>query len=119
MYRNRRLRESRAGALPSSQKEKFSPAPINNSSIELSPELQSLIEMLARNNHDLWAKRRTDEGWRYGPKRDDVKKETPVLVPYEQLPDSEKQYDRDNARETLKTIITLGGKVEAPASASA
>ena len=92
----------------------YQPAPIDNSRIELSPELQSLIEMLARNNHELWAKRRMAEGWRYGPQRDDVKKETPVLAPYDQLPDSEKQYDRDNAVETLKTIIALGGRVEAP-----
>ena len=94
----------------------YQPAPIDNSRIELSPELQSLIEMLARNNHELWAKRRMDEGWRYGPRRDDVKKETPVLAPYDELPDSEKQYDRDNAVETLKTIIALGGRVEAPPS---
>jgi hypothetical protein len=84
----------------------------------LSGDLQSLIELLARNNHELWAKRRIEEGWRYGPRRDDEKKETPVLVPYEQLPESEKEYDRDNAVQTIKTIIALGGRVEAPHSHS-
>jgi len=73
-----------------------------------------LIEMLARNNHELWAARRMAEGWRYGPKRNDEKKETPALVPYEELSDSEKEYDRDNAIETLKTIIALGGRIDAP-----
>ena len=58
----------------------YTPEPIDNRSIELSPELHSLIEMLARNNHELWAARRMAEGWRYGAKRDDGKKETPVLV---------------------------------------
>jgi hypothetical protein len=97
---------------------RYQPSPIDNSTIVLSGDLQSLIELLARNNHELWAKRRIEEGWRYGPRRDDEKKETPVLVPYEQLPESEKEYDRDNAVQTIKTIIALGGRVEAPHSHS-
>ena len=96
----------------------YQPAPIDNSSIEISKELSELVELLARNNHDLWAKRRIEEGWRYGPRRDDEKKETPVLVPYDELPESEKQYDRDNAVGALKTIIALGGRVEAPVPAN-
>jgi hypothetical protein len=92
----------------------YRPDPIDNSSITLSAELQGLIELLARNNHELWAKRRMEEGWIYGPARDDVKKQTPVLVPYGELPESEKEYDRDNAVQTIKTIIALGGRVEAP-----
>jgi RyR domain len=85
----------------------YDPAPIDNSQIELSRGLQKLIEMLARNNHELWARRRMDEGWRYGPQRNDDKKETPVLVPYEELPESEREYDRQNAIQTLKAIIAL------------
>lgn len=92
----------------------YIPAPIDNRSIELSPELHGLIEVLARNNHELWATRRMAEGWRYGAKRDDEKKETPALVPYEKLTESEKEYDRENAIETLKTIVALGGRIEAP-----
>ena len=92
----------------------YQPNPIDNSGIALSTGLQNLIELLARNNHELWAKRRMEEGWTYGPKRDDEKKETPVLVPYEDLSESEKEYDRDNAVQTIKTIIALGGRVEPP-----
>ena len=92
----------------------YRPNPIDNSGIALSTRLQSLIELLARNNHELWAKRRMEEGWTYGPKRDDEKKETPVLVPYEDLSESEKEYDRDNAVQTIKTIIALGGRVDPP-----
>jgi len=94
----------------------YSPTPIDNSKIELSPDLQALVEVLARNNHELWARRRMREGWGYGPNRNDEKRETPVLVPYEELPESEKEYDRDNAIETLKTILALGWRVEAPKS---
>jgi hypothetical protein len=92
----------------------YRPNPIDNSGIALSPDLQSLIELLARNNHELWARRRMEEGWTHGPKRDDEKKQTPVLVPYQDLSESEKEYDRDNAVQTIKTIIALGGRVEAP-----
>lgn len=92
----------------------YDPKPIDNSRIELSAELNQLVERLAANNHDLWARRRFAEGWQYGPRRDDEVKQTPVLVPYEDLPDSEKQYDRENAIETLKTIVGLGWTIQDP-----
>jgi hypothetical protein len=87
---------------------------LDNSRIELSTDLQDLIELLARNNHDVWAKRRMEEGWQWGPQRDDIKKETPMLIPYDELPESEKQYDRDNAVEALKTIVALGFRIQPP-----
>ena len=96
----------------------YQPAPIDDSSIHLSKELMELVELLARNNHDIWARGRIEEGWRYGPRRDDEKKETPVLVPYDKLPESEKQYDRNTAVGALKTIIALGGRVDAPTPAA-
>ena len=33
------------------------------------------------------------------------------LVPYDELPESEKEYDRNTAIETLKLIIKLGYKI--------
>lgn len=48
------------------------------------------------------------EGWTYGPVRDDEKKETPCLVPYAELSEGEKAYDRNTALETLKLIVALG-----------
>ncbi|MEW6572772.1 MAG: RyR domain-containing protein [Bacillota bacterium] len=91
---------------------KYIPNPIDTSNVELSENILELTELLAKNAHDTWAKQRIAEGWRYGPKRDDGKKEHPCLVPYEQLPESEKQYDRNAALETLKAIIALGYKIE-------
>jgi hypothetical protein len=90
----------------------YEPTPIDNSRINLSADLVALTEMLARNNHNLWARRRIQEGWSCGPWRDDSKKQTPLLVPYEDLPESEKNFDRDNAVETLKTILALGYRIE-------
>ena len=92
----------------------YNPNPIDNSQVALSPALAQLVEQLAANNHDLWASRRMAEGWRYGPHRDDAEKQSPVLVSYDDLPESEKQYDRDNAIETLKTIVNLGWTIGDP-----
>ena len=92
----------------------YQPAPLDNSSIELSTDLQRLVELLARNNHDLWAKHRMEEGWSWGPQRDDKKKETPMLIPYDELSESERKIDRDNAVEALKTIIALGFRIQPP-----
>lgn len=91
---------------------KYQPQPLDTSQIELGGELRELAERLARNAHDVWARGRLAEGWRYGPRRDDARKETPDLVPYEELPESEKAYDRAMVAETLKAIIALGYRIE-------
>lgn len=86
----------------------YQPKPIDTSHIELPDELSDLIEKLAENNHDIWAMQRIKEGWTYGPQRDDNKKEHPDLIPYNDLPESEKEYDRNSAMETIKAVIALG-----------
>jgi hypothetical protein len=90
----------------------YEPKPIPTSDVHLSPEIEELIERLAKNTHDVWAQLRLAEGWTYGPRRDDQKKVHPCLVPYEQLPESEKEYDRQTAREALRVIIALGYRIE-------
>lgn len=93
---------------------KYQPKPIDTSDVTLTEEIRRLTELLAKNAHDIWAKQRLAEGWSYGPTRNDSKKEHPCLVPYEELPDSEKQYDRNAAMETLKAVLALGYKIENP-----
>ena len=90
----------------------YTPRPADTSSVQLSEELMQLTEEMARNVHDVWAVGRIADGWTWGPDRDDVKKENPCLMPYEDLPNSEKEYDRKVAIETLKLILLLGYKVE-------
>ncbi len=90
----------------------YKPNPIDTKDIVLSPELKELTEKIAENVHDVWAQNRINEGWTFGEKRDDIKKETPCLVPYNELPEIEKDYDRNTALETLKVIISLGYKIE-------
>jgi hypothetical protein len=90
----------------------YNPTPIDTRYINLPPDVAELTEKLAKNTHDVWARQRFEAGWRYGLRRDDSRKEHPCLVPYEQLPESEKQYDRNTAIETLKVILALGYKLD-------
>jgi ryanodine receptor 2 len=89
----------------------YDPHPIDTSHVELPREVRELIERLAENTHDVWARQRMSEGWTYGPRRDDALKHNPCLVSYSQLSDSEKDYDRNTAMETLKMIVALGYEI--------
>lgn len=86
----------------------YEPQPINTSEVQPPPGLVALTEKLAENAHDHWAKQRMADGWTYGPERNDALKTNPCLVPYSELPDSEKEYDRRTAMETLKVVLALG-----------
>ena len=89
----------------------YQPKPIDTSSITLDSDLLALTERIAENVHEVWAQSRIGEGWSYGEHRDDSRKETPCLVPYGDLPESEKEYDRNTALETLKVISALGYEI--------
>ena len=90
---------------------KYIPSPVDTVDVVLPKELDDLIETLAKNIHDQWALGRMKEGWQYGPERDDSKKFHPDLIPYEELPDSEKEYDRASAIASLKLIIKFGYEI--------
>jgi hypothetical protein len=90
----------------------YNPRPIDNIGIALSDDLIKLTELLAENAHDIWAQQRLKDGWTYGPKRDDADKKHPDLIPYKDLPESEKEYDRKAAMYTLKAIISMGYRIE-------
>jgi hypothetical protein len=90
----------------------YTPNPLNTSKIELFSDLLELTELLARNTHEVWAQQRLAEGWKYGAERNDGQKEHPCLVAYEDLPENEKEYDRNTAMETLKVIKSLGFRIE-------
>lgn len=86
----------------------YTPKPIDLSDVELSEDLNDLREAIAENAHEIWAENRQAEGWTYGPRRDDQLKQTPDMVPYSQLPEGEKEYDREMAIKTIKLLIKLG-----------
>ena len=92
----------------------YKPKPIDTLTLALTPKIAQLSEMLARNAHENWAKLRIAEGWHFGPQRDDRQKEHPDLVPYEQLPESERQYDRQTAMESIKALLAMGYTIQPP-----
>ena len=89
----------------------YTPNPLDTSAVALTESLLRLLERLAENTHEVWAAQRIKDGWTYGLKRDDENKKHPCLVPYVDLPDSEKEYDRQTAAEALKVVILLGYSV--------
>lgn len=89
----------------------YSPKPANTENIVLPEELLQLTEQIAENVHDVWAASRIAEGWTFGPERNDATKETPCLVPCSDLPEIEKDYDRNTALQTIKLILSLGYKI--------
>ena len=90
----------------------YDPKPIDTSDVILPEELLALTEKIAENVHDVWAVGRISEGWTYGEKKDANNKINPMLVPYSDLPESEKDYDRNTAIETLKLIVKLGYEIK-------
>ncbi len=89
----------------------YRPLPIDTAKVRIPREVEELTEMLARNTHEVWARQRMADGWRWGVHRDDARKLHPSLVPYEQLPESEKEYDRGTAMETVRAILALGFRI--------
>ncbi len=91
--------------------DRYIPCPIDTSDIELSDDLKELGEALAKNVHEVWAAGRIADGWTRGPRNDELKQH-PCLVPYENLSEEEKDYDRRTSVETLKFIISKGYSIE-------
>ena len=86
----------------------YTPKPIDTSHIVMSEDLLQLAERMAENVHDVWAATRIAQGWTYGPERDDANKKHPCLIPYADLPEEEKVYDRNTSLETLRFILAEG-----------
>lgn len=89
----------------------YTPQPMDTTDIELPEELEQLVEQMSKNVHEVWAETRIQQGWTYGEQRNDELKTHPCLVPYEELPEEEKEYDRNTSVGTLKLIMKLGFKI--------
>ena len=90
---------------------KYIPQPIDTKEVKLPAELEELAEQMSKNVHEVWAETRIKQGWTYGEERNDELKTHPCLIPYENLPEEEKDYDRNTAIGTLKLILKLGFKI--------
>ena len=92
-------------------KNNYNPQPIETKGVVLPEELAELAEDIAKNVHEVWSEGRMKDGWMYGEERNDAEKKHPCLVPYEQLSEEEKEYDRNTSVETIKLILKLGFKI--------
>ena len=93
------------------EKNKYTPQSIDTKDVVLPEELNELAEMIAKNVHEVWSAGRMKDGWTYGEERNDTELKHPCLVPYEDLTETEKEYDRNTSQETLKLIMKLGFKI--------
>lgn len=89
----------------------YIPKPMDTSGIVVPEDIKELQEIISKNTHEVWSKGRMDEGWVYGEHLDYVKKTHPSLIPYEELSEAEKDYDRRTSMETLKIILNMGYKI--------
>jgi hypothetical protein len=89
---------------------------IDTSNVQLDSGITALTEVLARHIHHVWVRERGINGWVYGPKRNDDRREHPCMVSYERLPESEREYDRRMALEALRAMIALGYRINRPTS---
>ena len=95
-----------------SNQSNYEPHPLILDDVTIDSELMELREAIAENAHEVWAKTRKDQGWSYGPERDDAKKLHPDMIPYNLLPESEKKYDREMAINTIKLVKKLGWELK-------
>lgn len=89
----------------------YTPQPIDTQDVVLPEELTELAEMIAKNVHEVWSAGRMKDGWKYGETRNDAEMTHPCLVPYEELTETEKEYDRNTSQETLRLIMKLGFRI--------
>lgn len=92
----------------------YSPRPLNTQNVQLPQAVLDLSERVAENAHEVWSRERINGGWRWGATRCNNTKQHPDLVPYSDLTEQDKQYDRDMSLETLKLIHTFGFRIQRP-----
>ena len=90
---------------------RYIPQPIDTNDVKLPQDLEPLVEQMSKNVHEVWAETRISQGWIYGEQRNDELKTHPCLIPYEELPEEEREYDRNTSIGTLKLIMKLGFKI--------
>uniref|UniRef100_A0A7N9AR66 Ryanodine receptor 3 n=1 Tax=Mastacembelus armatus TaxID=205130 RepID=A0A7N9AR66_9TELE len=90
----------------------YKPSPLDLSDIKLTPGQELLVDKLAENAHNVWAKDRIKQGWTYGIQQDLKSKRNPRLVPYVLLDERTKKSNRDSLREAIRTLIGYGYNIE-------
>uniref|UniRef100_T1JNF8 Ryanodine receptor n=1 Tax=Strigamia maritima TaxID=126957 RepID=T1JNF8_STRMM len=114
-----RIKTLRLHNEPYLQPNGYKPAPLDLSAITLSAKMEELVDHLAENTHNMWAKERVQQGWTYGLNEDNENKRSPHLVPYSKVDDAIKKANRDTASETVRTLIAYGYNLDPPTGEAA
>ena len=109
-----RIRAVRLPNDPFLQANGYKPAPLDLSAIELSPKMEELVDLLAENTHNLWAKERIGQGWTYGLNEDSERRRSPHLLPYVYVDEAIKVANRNTASETVRTLLVYGYVLDPP-----
>ncbi|XP_050555806.1 ryanodine receptor isoform X19 [Spodoptera frugiperda] len=109
-----RIRNVRLPNEPFMQSNGYKPAPLDLSAVTLTPKMDELVDQLAENTHNLWARERIQQGWTYGLNEDPDMHRSPHLVPYPKVDDAIKKANRDTASETVRTLLVYGYNLDPP-----
>ncbi|WP_353945617.1 RyR domain-containing protein [Streptomyces sp. HUAS MG91] len=88
--------------------------PPPGSDVKVPDSLHALIEILAEEAHDNWARQRLSEGWRYGPRLSRRRRTHPLLIPYSALTHEQQEADRVVAMGSVKVILRHGYTLQEP-----
>ncbi|XP_075893569.1 ryanodine receptor 3 isoform X4 [Nelusetta ayraudi] len=92
----------------------YKPAPLDLSDVKLTAGQEVLVDKLAENAHNVWAKDRIKQGWTYGIQQDLKNRRNPRLVPYALLDERTKKSNRDSLREAIRTMVGYGYDIDPP-----
>lgn len=104
---------------PYLQSNGYKPAPLDLSQITLNQKMDELVDLLAENTHNVWARERIHQGWTYGLNEDALTRRSPHLVPYRNVDEAIKKANRDTASETVRTLLAYGYVLEPPSGDNA
>nr|XP_040017274.1 ryanodine receptor 3 isoform X14 [Gasterosteus aculeatus aculeatus] len=90
----------------------YKPAPLDLSDVKLNAGQEVLVDKLAENAHNVWAKDRIKQGWTYGIQQDLKSRRNPRLVPYAFLDERTKKSNRDSLREAIRTMVGYGYDID-------
>lgn len=66
------------------------------------------IERLAIMEHEGWVSEKMSKGWAYGEKKDDFKKLSPYIIPWDELTEDIKEIDRQAVRNIPELLAMVG-----------
>ena len=78
----------------------------------VSEDIKDILEEVAAEIHNVWMRERIRDGWTWSEASDSTKKTHSSLIPYSELPESEKNYDRRTALVTIKCLMDKGFTIQ-------